>query len=156
MLCPKCQQIGTRVIDSRQSEDGRTIRRRRVCESCEFRFTTFERLEQPPLVVIKRSGVREAFNRKKLLQGLIRSAEKRPITLERLEQVVQEVEHQIRQSGEGEMETAQIGDLVMERLALIDDVAYIRFASVYRQFTDRTMFIQELERMEASKKHDEN
>ena len=147
MQCPRCKFNGSRVIDSRPADDGRSIRRRRECDECGYRFTTFERLEKAPILVIKRNGNREAFNREKLLNGLVRSAEKRPIPLSQLEQIVNEVEHTINQEGENEISSMLIGEKVMDYLAKIDDIAYIRFASVYRQFTDRKMFLKELERM---------
>ena len=147
MQCPRCKFNGSRVIDSRPADDGRSIRRRRECEECGYRFTTFERLEKAPILVIKRNGNREAFSREKLLNGLVRSAEKRPIPLSQLEQIVNEVEHKINQEGENEISSMLIGEMVMDYLAKIDDIAYIRFASVYRQFTDRKMFLKELERM---------
>lgn len=147
MQCPKCKYNGSRVIDSRPADDGRSIRRRRECEDCGYRFTTFERLEKAPILVIKRNGNREPFNREKLLNGLVRSAEKRPIPLSQLEKIVNDVEHQINQDGENEVSSMLIGEIVMDYLAKIDDIAYIRFASVYRQFTDRKMFLKELERM---------
>ena len=147
MQCPRCKFNGSRVIDSRPADDGRSIRRRRECDECGYRFTTFERLEKAPILVIKRNGNREAFNREKLLNGLVRSAEKRPIPLSQLEQIVNEVEHTINQEGENEISSMSIGEMVMDYLAKIDDIAYIRFASVYRQFTDRKMFLKELERM---------
>ena len=147
MQCPRCKFNGSRVIDSRPADDGRSIRRRRECDECGYRFTTFERLEKAPILVIKRNGNREAFNREKLLNGLVRSAEKRPIPLSQLEQIVNEVEHTINQEGENEISSMIIGEMVMDYLAKIDDIAYIRFASVYRQFTDRKMFLKELERM---------
>ena len=147
MRCPKCGGNKSSVVDSRQAEDGKTIRRRRECDECGYRFTTFERLEKAPILVIKRNGNREAFNREKLLNGLVRSAEKRPIPLSQLEQIVNEVEHTINQEGENEISSMLIGEMVMDYLAKIDDIAYIRFASVYRQFTDRKMFLKELERM---------
>ncbi len=147
MQCPRCKFNGSRVIDSRPADDGRSIRRRRECDECGYRFTTFERLEKAPILVIKRNGNREAFNREKLLNGLVRSAEKRPIPLSQLEQIVNEVEHSINQEGENEISSMLIGEMVMDYLAKIDDIAYIRFASVYRQFTDRKMFLKELERM---------
>ena len=147
MQCPRCKFNGSRVIDSRPADDGRSIRRRRECDECGYRFTTFERLEKTPILVIKRNGNREAFNREKLLNGLVRSAEKRPIPLSQLEQIVNEVEHTINQEGENEISSMLIGEMVMDYLAKIDDIAYIRFASVYRQFTDRKMFLKELERM---------
>ena len=147
MQCPRCKFNGSRVIDSRPADDGRSIRRRRECDECGYRFTTFERLEKAPILVIKRNGNREAFSREKLLNGLVRSAEKRPIPLSQLEQIVNEVEHKINQEGENEISSMLIGEMVMDYLAKIDDIAYIRFASVYRQFTDRKMFLKELERM---------
>ena len=147
MQCPRCKFNGSRVIDSRPADDGRSIRRRRECDECGYRFTTFERLEKAPILVIKRNGNREAFNREKLLNGLVRSAEKRPIPLSQLEQIVNEVEHTINQDGQNEISSMLIGEMVMDYLAKIDDIAYIRFASVYRQFTDRKMFLKELERM---------
>ncbi len=147
MQCPRCKFNGSRVIDSRPADDGRSIRRRRECDECGYRFTTFERLEKAPILVIKRNGNREAFSREKLLNGLVRSAEKRPIPLSQLEQIVNEVEHTINQEGENEISSMLIGEMVMDYLAKIDDIAYIRFASVYRQFTDRKMFLKELERM---------
>lgn len=147
MQCPRCKFNGSRVIDSRPADDSRSIRRRRECDECGYRFTTFERLEKAPILVIKRNGNREAFNREKLLNGLVRSAEKRPIPLSQLEQIVNEVEHTINQEGENEISSMLIGEMVMDYLAKIDDIAYIRFASVYRQFTDRKMFLKELERM---------
>ena len=147
MQCPRCKFNGSRVIDSRPADDGRSIRRRRECDECGYRFTTFERLEKAPILVIKRNGNREAFNREKLLNGLVRSAEKRPIPLSQLEQIVNEVEHTINQEGDNEISSMLIGEMVMDYLAKIDDIAYIRFASVYRQFTDRKMFLKELERM---------
>ena len=147
MQCPRCKFNGSRVIDSRPADDGRSIRRRRECDECGYRFTTFERLEKAPILVIKRNGNREAFSREKLLNGLVRSAEKRPIPLSQLEQIVNEVEHTINQEGENEISRMLIGEMVMDYLAKIDDIAYIRFAIVYRQFTDRKMFLKELERM---------
>ncbi len=148
MQCPKCQYHGSRVVDSRPADEGKAIRRRRECERCHFRFTTFERIEQTPLLVIKKNGTREEFSREKLLRGLIRSSEKRPIALEQLENVVNEVEAEIRALGENEVSSIVIGEHVMDKLAKIDDVAYIRFASVYRQFSDRKTFLEELENME--------
>lgn len=145
MQCPRCKYSHSRVIDSRPAEENASIRRRRECEDCKHRFTTFERVEKMPLLVVKRNGVREDFNREKLLRGLVRSCEKRPIALEVLENLVSSVEMAIYHSGDNEVDTSVIGDLVMERLANIDDIAYIRFASVYRQFSDRHLFLKELE-----------
>ena len=125
MQCPRCKFNGSRVIDSRPADDGRSIRRRRECDECGYRFTTFERLEKAPILVIKRNGNREAFSREKLLNGLVRSAEKRPIPLSQLEQIVNEVEHTINQEGENEISSMLIGEMVMDYLAKIDDIAYI-------------------------------
>ena len=147
MQCPKCQYNGSRVVDSRQTDDGQSIRRRRECEVCQYRFTTFERVEIIPLLVIKRNGTREEFSREKLLKGLIRSAEKRPVSMSQLENVVHYVEHELRKDGDSEVSSMLIGELVMDQLAQIDDISYIRFASVYRRFTDYKMFLQELEQM---------
>ena len=148
MQCPKCQNQGTRVVDSRPVESNNSIRRRRECEECQYRFTTFERIEQSPLLVIKKNGNREEFSREKLLRGLIRSCEKRPIALEQLEEMVTEVEREIRAQGENEVSSMVIGEYVMDKLAKLDDVAYIRFASVYRQFSDRATFLEELKKLE--------
>ncbi|MGY3724032.1 transcriptional repressor NrdR [Granulicatella balaenopterae] len=151
MLCPRCKHNGSKVIDSRPADEGRAIRRRRECEECQYRFTTFERIEKTPLLIIKRNGNREEFNREKLLNGIVRSSEKRPISLEEMEKIVNIIEHDIHQYGENEVSSSLIGEMVMDHLAKIDDVAYIRFASVYRQFTDRAMFIKELEKMSTDK-----
>lgn len=145
MRCPKCQHNNSRVVDSRQTDDGRTIRRRRECENCGFRFTTFERIEAAPLLVIKKNGAREEFNREKILRGLIRSAEKRPVAMEQMEKVVDDVENRVRSMGENEVSTTIIGEYVMENLVDLDEIAYIRFASVYRQFKDMSVFLKELQ-----------
>lgn len=145
MHCPKCQHQNSKVIDSRQADDGRAIRRRRECEHCGFRFTTFERIEETPLLVIKKNGDREEFNREKILRGLIRSAEKRPVAMEQMEEIVSRVESRVRQLGEKEVSTTQIGEFVMEDLVKLDEISYIRFASVYRQFKDMSVFLKELQ-----------
>lgn len=144
MRCPTCHFNGTRVLDSRPSDEARSIRRRRECESCGNRFTTFETVEEVPLIVVKKDGTRQEFSRDKILRGLIRACEKRPVPLETLENVVNNVERDLRGSGKNEMLSQDVGELVMERLADIDDVAYVRFASVYRQFKDINVFIKEL------------
>ena len=151
MQCPRCQHNGTRVVDSRPADDGRAIRRRRECESCGYRYTTFERLEQMPLLIVKKNGNREEFNREKLLRGVIRSCEKRPVAIEQVEKIVDEVENEIRNLGENEVASAVIGDYVMKKLAKVDEVAYIRFASVYRQFKDIEVFMQEMKDLEERK-----
>lgn len=145
MRCPRCQHNNSRVIDSRQADDSRAIRRRRECESCGYRFTTFERIEAAPLLVIKKNGDREEFNREKILRGLIRSAEKRPVTMEQMVQIVDNVENRVRSLGETEISTNLIGEYVMEDLVNLDEIAYIRFASVYRQFKDMSVFLKELQ-----------
>lgn len=132
-------------MDSRQADEGRAIRRRRECENCGFRFTTFERVEAAPLLVIKRNGDREEFNREKILRGLIRSAEKRPVAMEQMEKIVDNVENKVRNLGRNEVPTSLIGDFVMEDLMDVDEIAYIRFASVYRQFKDMSVFLNELQ-----------
>ncbi|WP_027107705.1 transcriptional regulator NrdR [Lacticigenium naphthae] len=148
MECPRCQYNGTRVVDSRPADDGRAIRRRRECEKCSFRFTTFERLEQVPLLVVKKNGNREEFNREKILKGIIRACEKRPISVDQIESIVDTVEHQVRNCGESEILSNRIGEFVMDELAQIDEVAYIRFASVYRQFKDIEVFMKEMQELE--------
>lgn len=144
MRCPSCNYNGSRVLDSRPSHEGRLIRRRRECESCTFRFTTFEAIEAISLIVVKKDGTRQEFSREKILRGLRRACEKRPVSIEQLEKIVDEVERELRNRGSSEIQSGDVGELVLERLAEIDDVAYVRFASVYRQFTDVNMFIEEL------------
>lgn len=145
MRCPNCSYNGTRVLDSRPVNDYRSIRRRRECESCHHRFTTFEMVEETPLIVVKKGGTREEFSREKVRRGLIRACEKRPVPLETLEQLVNEVEKELRNQGISEVSSEEVGELVMKHLADVDEVAYVRFASVYRQFKDINVFIQELE-----------
>ncbi|BAB06865.1 transcriptional regulator NrdR [Halalkalibacterium halodurans] len=147
MRCPACHHNGTRVLDSRPAHEGRSIRRRRECESCNHRFTTFEMIEEVPLIVVKKDGTRQEFSSDKILRGLIRACEKRPVPLETLEGIVNEVERELRGQGKNEVDSKEIGELVMERLANVDDVAYVRFASVYRQFKDINVFIQELKEL---------
>lgn len=144
MRCPHCQYKNTKVLDSRPIEEGRSIRRRRQCESCNFRFTTFERLEEVPLVVVKKEGTREEFSRDKLMRGLIRACEKRPVAIEELESITIDIEKELRNRGDSEVQSNEIGEMVMNRLAGVDEVAYVRFASVYRQFKDISMFMEEL------------
>ena len=145
MQCPKCHYNGSRVVDSRPADEGRAIRRRRECEDCGFRFTTFERVEVTPLLVVKKNGAREEFNRDKVLRGLVRSAEKRPVPMDDMEKIVDNVENRIRSLGENEVSTTLIGEYVMEDLVDLDEIAYIRFASVYRQFKDMSVFLEELQ-----------
>ncbi|MBB6452072.1 transcriptional repressor NrdR [Salirhabdus euzebyi] len=145
MRCPNCNYRSTKVLDSRPIEDGRSIRRRRECEECFFRFTTFERIEEIPLIVVKKEGTREEFSREKLLRGLIKACEKRPVKLEQIEMIVSDIEKDLRNQGNSEIKSDDIGEMIMERLAVVDEVAYVRFASVYRQFKDINVFLKELE-----------
>lgn len=151
MECPNCHQNSSRVIDSRPSDENRAIRRRRECENCGFRFTTFERIEQAPLLVIKNDGTREAFNRDKILHGVVMAAQKRPISSSQLASLADHVDGAVHQLGVSEVSSKDIGKLVMDELANLDDVAYIRFASIYRQFKDVSGFIDAMEDM--MKKH---
>lgn len=144
MRCPSCQNNNTRVLDSRPVDDSRSIRRRRECEKCGYRFTTFEKVEEIPLIVVKKEGTREEFSREKILRGLIKACEKRPVALKDLEDITFEVEKELRSNGVSEIKSDEIGEMVMDRLANVDDVAYVRFASVYRQFKDINVFIDEL------------
>ncbi|HLQ72244.1 MAG TPA: transcriptional regulator NrdR [Bacillota bacterium] len=144
MRCSNCQNKSTKVLDSRPIEEGATIRRRRECERCGFRFTTFERMEEIPLIIVKKDGARQEFSREKLIRGLIKACEKRPVPLEKLEAVALDVEKELRDDGISEVESKDIGELVMERLSKLDEVAYVRFASVYRQFKDISVFLDEL------------
>ncbi|NLY53857.1 MAG: transcriptional repressor NrdR [Firmicutes bacterium] len=147
MKCPYCAVIDSRVIDSRPTDEGNAIRRRRECTSCGRRFTTYEKIEELPLIVIKKDGSREAFDRNKILTGLFKACEKRPVTTATLEQVVDEIELALRNQLSPEVKSQTIGEMVMDHLAEIDQVAYVRFASVYRQFTDIMRFKQELDKL---------
>ncbi len=145
MRCPYCKQLDSRVIDSRGADDGNSIRRRRECTACGRRFTTYEVVEKMPLMVIKNDGRRVVFDKDKLLNGLIRSCDKRNIPAERIVSLADEIERELRNTMEREVTTKAIGELVMEKLKNFDEVAYIRFASVYRKFADISMFKEELE-----------
>ena len=147
MKCPFCGHTDSRVIDSRPTDEDSRIRRRRECVGCGKRFTTYEVVENLPIVVVKKDKSREPFDRNKVLGGLLRACEKRPVSLERLEKAVDDIEAQIQNSLEREVSTHKIGEYVMEQLMHIDDVAYIRFASVYRQFKDINTFISELSKL---------
>lgn len=144
MKCPYCGFSESKVIDTRPADEGERIRRRRECLGCEKRFTTYELIETTPLVVIKKDGMREVFSRDKLLRGMIKSCEKRPVTLNVLENAVTEIETSLQNCLEREVPSARIGELCMEKLKEIDQVAYVRFASVYRQFKDINSFLSEL------------
>lgn len=144
MRCSNCQNKSTKVLDSRPIEEGQSIRRRRECEQCGFRFTTFERVEELPLIVVKKDGVRQEYSREKLIRGLIKACEKRPVPLQEIEAIAIDVEKELRDSGAPEIDSNEIGELVMDRLSDVDEVAYVRFASVYRQFKDINVFLDEL------------
>ena len=143
MKCPFCSYRDSRVIDSRAVEDGTSIRRRRECPDCGRRFTTYEKYEETPLVVSKKDGRRELFDAKKLLGGLLKAFEKRPVPYERVQEIADSVERELRMNGESEVESTRIGELVMQHLEETDQIAYVRFASVYRQFADVKNFMQE-------------
>ncbi len=144
MICPFCGHRQDRVIDSRESKEGDSIRRRRQCLACERRYTTYERTDEIPYMVVKKDGRREKFDRQKMLSGLLKACEKRPIPMARLAEIVNEVEVRLNDSAERELSTTIIGEMVMERLRGLDKVAYVRFASVYRDFQDVEAFLSEL------------
>jgi transcriptional repressor NrdR len=144
MICPFCQFNQDRVIDSRESKEGDVIRRRRQCLRCERRFTTYERIDEIPYMVVKKDRRREKFDRQKVLNGLLKACEKRPIPMARLAEVVDEVESRLSESAERELTTTNIGEILMERLRSLDKIAYVRFASVYRDFQDEEAFLSEL------------
>ena len=147
MRCPFCQFLDTRVRDTRVVNDGRCIKRRRECPNCLKRFTTFEKTEEIPLVVVKKDGRREQFNSQKILNGLIKSFEKRTISMDEILVIVGDIEQSIRQKYEREVSSDVIGEIVMQQLINIDQVAYVRFASVYRQFADVNNFMQEIQKL---------
>ena len=147
MKCPFCSYRDSRVIDSRAVEDGTSIRRRRECPDCGRRFTTYEKYEETPLVVSKKDGRRELFDAKKLLGGLLKAFEKRPVPYEKVQDIADSVERELRMNGESEVESSRIGERVMQHLEETDQIAYVRFASVYRQFAEVKNFMQELERI---------
>jgi transcriptional repressor NrdR len=144
MKCTQCQFHDTKVIESRDVADGEATRRRRMCPDCNYRFTTYERLERPQLVVIKNDGKRQLFSREKLLAGLYRACEKTPVTSLQIERIVSDIEQQLYACGENEVVSKKVGDLVMDRLSVVNEVAYVRFASVYRRFKDISSFEAEL------------
>ncbi|MBO4341826.1 MAG: transcriptional regulator NrdR [Clostridia bacterium] len=144
MRCPFCSCEDSKVIDSRPTDDGERIRRRRECTSCQKRFTTYEVIESVPVIVVKKDHSREVFDRNKLLRGMLRACEKRPVSLEQLERAVDSIETQLQNNLEREITSDSIGELAMESLRNLDEVAYVRFASVYRQFKDINTFMEEL------------
>ena len=153
MRCPFCGDQESKVVDSRHSEDGQSIRRRRECMGCQRRFTTYETVESLPLIVVKKDHTRETFDRNKLLKSIIRACDKRQVTLEQMDAVVSEIETTMQNSLQNEIPSAAIGEMVMEKLKSLDEVAYVRFASVYRQFKDIGAFMEELNKLLDEKKH---
>ena len=151
MKCPYCSYEESKVVDSRHSEDGASIRRRRECLSCNKRFTTYETVESLPIVVVKKDGRRQTFDRNKVLNGMVRACEKRPVPIAKLEAAASEIESIVQNSLEREVDSDYIGQLVMERLKPLDEVSYVRFASVYRQFKDINSFMDELTKILAEK-----
>ena len=151
MKCPYCGHPESKVIDSRPADENASIRRRRECLSCARRFTTYETVESLPIVVIKKDDSRQSFDRQKVLRGMIRACEKRPVALAELERIADEIEQELQNSMEREIRTEVIGEKVMERLRKVDQVAYVRFASVYRQFKDIDTFMAELNKLLAEK-----
>ncbi|WP_323704614.1 transcriptional regulator NrdR [Mammaliicoccus sp. Dog046] len=145
MRCPNCKYENSKVVDSRHADDMVAIRRRRECESCGFRFTTFERVELTPLIVVKKDGARQAFNRDKILNGLVRSCEKRPVAYQILEDITNQVEKELRSEGITEISSNDIGEKVMEHLMEVDQVSYVRFASVYREFKDVDQLLKSMQ-----------
>ena len=147
MKCPFCGYTESKVIDSRPAEEGSTIRRRRECLSCAKRFTTYEIIERLPLVVVKRNGSRQTFDKIKLINGMVRACEKRPVPLATLEKIAEDIEQELQSGLEREVKTVDIGEMVMTRLKDVDEVAYVRFASVYRSFKDINTFMEELSKL---------
>ncbi len=147
MKCPFCGYKESKVVDSRPAEEGSSIRRRRECLSCGKRFTTYETVESMPMVVVKRDGSRQTFDRRKLVNGMLRACEKRPVSVAQLEKLGEEIEQELQNSLEREISTERVGELAVEKLKGVDDVAYVRFASVYRQFKDIDSFMRELNKL---------
>lgn len=144
MKCPACNYSETKVVDSRLNNDGASIRRRRECLECGKRFTTYEYVEQVPLMVVKRDGRRQTFDRKKIISGLIKACEKRPVSADKMDEITTSVEQAVQKKFDREVLSKDIGEMIMEKLAVVDEVAYVRFASVYRQFRDVNQFMNEL------------
>ena len=147
MKCPFCGYTESKVIDSRPAEEGTSIRRRRECLSCQKRFTTYENIERMPLIVVKRDGSRESFDKVKLINGMVRACEKRPVPLATLEGIADEIEQELQSNLEREVKSVDIGEMVMSCLKTVDEVAYVRFASVYRSFKDINTFMEELTKL---------
>lgn len=147
MKCPFCDYIESKVVDSRPTDEGNTIRRRRECVKCKHRFTTYEKIEEIPLIVVKKDGNRESYDRAKMMHGIIRACEKRPVAFQQIEDLAKQIEKKLYNSMEKEISSTYIGELVMHGLRELDEVAYVRFASVYRQFKDINTFMDELKTM---------
>ncbi|MCM8759037.1 MAG: transcriptional regulator NrdR [Candidatus Omnitrophica bacterium] len=156
MRCPYCGSLQDRVIDSRESENGLQIRRRRECLRCEKRFTTYEEIEETKLIVVKKDGRREKFSREKIFNGIQKACEKRPVSTEQISSIVDEVEQQLKQRFEKEVNSQDIGNIIVDKLRKIDEVAYVRFASVYRQFKDVSEFQKEVEKIKGESDDREN
>lgn len=152
MKCPFCGYEDTRVLDSRELSDGRAIRRRRECPECHARFTTYERYETGPITVVKKDGRRERFDRRKILNGLLKAFEKRPVTTDEIEKIVDNIVSNLQKSGSMEISTTQIGKMVMEELRKVDQVAYVRFASVYKDFREIDQFIEVIKELRSDNK----
>ncbi len=147
MKCPRCSCQKTRVVDSREGGEGRSVRRRRECEECEFRFTTFERIEESLPMIVKKGGQREAFDGAKVMSGLRKACEKRPVSVDQMEDVVKSIEARLLEIGDKEVPSTVIGEMLIERLHALDQVAYVRFASVYREFSDVNEFMEALKNL---------
>ncbi len=147
MKCPYCSFVDSKVVDSRPTDEGQSIRRRRECIDCKKRFTTYEKIEEVPIIVVKKNGNRESYDRNKILNGIIKSCEKRPVSIKDIESIVDEIETELSNSLEKEVTSVTIGEMVMNRLKGVDEVAYVRFASVYRQFKDLNTFMSELKKL---------
>jgi len=147
LKCPYCGYSESKVVDSRPTDEEAAIRRRRECEKCGKRFTTYEKIEEMPLIIVKKDGSREIYQRSKMMTGLLRACEKRPVSISQIEEIADEIEKELYNSMEKEIDSKKIGELVMSRLKKVDDVAYVRFASVYRQFKDINTFLEELNKL---------
>lgn len=152
MKCPFCNNGESKVVDSRPTEEGCAIRRRRECNSCKKRFTTYEKIEETPLIIVKKDGNRESYNKDKMLSGIIKACEKRPVSFEQMEKIIATIEKTLQNTLEKEISSKYIGELVMNHLKSLDEVAYVRFASVYRQFKDINTFVDELTKLLDEKK----
>ncbi|HHX23437.1 MAG: transcriptional regulator NrdR [Tepidanaerobacteraceae bacterium] len=151
MKCPFCGYLDSKVVDTRPTEEGTIIRRRRECPSCKKRFTTYERVDELPITVIKKNGIREVFDPHKIINGLIKACEKRSISIDTLQKITYDIEKELKNSMDQEVESQRIGEMVMNKLKELDEVAYVRFASVYRQFKDIDSYIEEIKRLKKKK-----